>query len=134
LLCVHVSSINVRLPSIGEKEVKRKGAKVLSLCEFKYSCCHSCCGLNLATPHSKNANPVWQSSVTSQPTSLVKQMPSTIRNHSLMMIMEMCIEIVFRNLDWIGNFIWSRICERRRCERRLWCVKFGNQINPIDMI
>jgi hypothetical protein len=97
LLCVHLSSIAIHFPSIGEKEAKRRGAEVLSLCEFKYSCCDSCCGLSLATPRSKNTNLVWQSLITLGPTSLVKQVPFATHNHSLMMIPEMCIEVVFRN-------------------------------------
>jgi len=103
LLNVFGCCVFIFLP-FGEEEVKRWGAKVLSLCEFKYSCCNSCCQLSLATLRSKNTNLVWQSSMTSWPRSLVKQMPSTTHNHSLMIIMEMCIEVIFRNLDWIGNF------------------------------
>lgn len=125
LLCVHLSSIAIHFPSIGEKEVKRRGVKVLSLCEFRYSCCDSCWGLSLATPRSKNTSPVWQSSITSWPTSLVKQMPFATLNHSLMMIKEMCIEVVFRNSNWIGIFLSSLIYERRRCEQKLWCIEFS---------
>lgn len=106
LLCVHLSSIAIHLPSIGEKEVKRRGAEVLSFCEFRYSWCDSCCELSLATPHSKSTNPVWQSSVTSWPTSLVKQMSFATHNHSLMMITEMCIEAVFRNSIEIFSQVW----------------------------
>ncbi len=92
--------------------VKRRRAKVLSLCEFRYSCCDSCCRLNLETPSSKNTNLVWQSLITLGPTSLVKQVPFATHNHSLMMIPEMCIEVVFRNSNWIRNFLSSLIYER----------------------
>ncbi len=43
-------------------------------------------------------------------------------------------EVIFRNFDWIGNFHLGLICEKKRCERKLWCIEFGNQINTMDLI
>ncbi len=31
-------------------------------------------------------------------------------------------------------FFWGLICERRRCERRLRCAEFCDEVNPADLI
>ncbi len=47
------------------------------------------------------------------------------RNCALMTIAKMWIRI---------SIFWGLICERRRCERRLWCAEFCDEVNPADLI